>query len=83
VDHDIRLNFRHSNYLQRGIVYVAHEIFESFQPIKSQLGQCASRPIWLRVYSGVVVLERIFAFERRADLLLMKKMSGQVRTTLH
>ena len=22
VDHDIRLNFRHSNYLQRGIVYV-------------------------------------------------------------
>ena len=24
VDHDIRLNFRHSNYLQRGIVYVAH-----------------------------------------------------------
>jgi hypothetical protein len=36
VDHDIRLNFRHSNYLQRGIVYVAHEIFESFQPIKDR-----------------------------------------------
>jgi hypothetical protein len=36
VDHNIRLNFRHSNYLQRGIVYdVAHSIFGSFQPIKN------------------------------------------------